>query len=200
MKRLMFPTLICVLLGSLGCASQTARLMGQRPAVKPEAMDRMLSMSRLSERHGKPEDAIKMYHSVLERDPKNLIAHHRLGVLAVRNGELDEALAMFTHAEDLGPPTAELLNDIGYALYLADRMPAAEQKLRAALTLNPQLANARNNLGVVIGEQGRFDEALAEFRKLGDDSQKMFPPLSGSTRPRYGLNRIAFEPLRERES
>ena len=32
------------------------------------------------------------------------------------------------------------------------------------------------------------------------ESQKMFPPLSGSTRPRYGLNRIALEPLRERES
>jgi len=49
---------------------------------------------------------------------------------------------------------------------LSDRIGGLDEAARAfqaALRLNPGDANARNNLGVIFGQQGRLEDAIREF-------------------------------------
>ncbi|MFO1040411.1 MAG: tetratricopeptide repeat protein [Planctomycetaceae bacterium] len=168
MKTSVLPLAMLVLAILPGCASLPGRtpIMGVR---KSDARERTLSMARLMERHGKYDEAVKIYQEVLKSDPKNAAATHRLGIMAARRGEHKAALEFFETARKSGE-SAELLNDIGYTHYLTHDLQAAESALRAALQENSQFDAARNNLALVLAEQGRNDEALAEFRKTGTEA------------------------------
>jgi tetratricopeptide (TPR) repeat protein len=53
----------------------------------------------------------------------------------------------------------------GTDLLVAHRYPDAIGELRAALTWNPESAEAHNNLGIALASAGRMDEALTEFKQ-----------------------------------
>ena len=170
MNRTVYKLLICGVVSLCGCATTSPMGFALRPKQDSESIERLLSMARLMERQAKYDEAQKLYQKSLDRDPKNSTAWHRMGCLAVRRGDQKEALAYFARAAQFGTESVELLNDMGYALYLQNELVPAEEKLRQALKQNPQYAEARNNLGLVLAEQKRFDEALAEFRKGGDEA------------------------------
>ena len=131
---------------------------------------RQLALARLSERHGQMDQASKIYHKVLTQNPKHLVAHHRLGVVETRQGQLESALQHFTVAAQMQPPSSELLSDMGYAHYLANNLSEAEPLLRRAVQLDAGNKAACNNLGLVLGEQGHLDQSLALFRQAGDEA------------------------------
>lgn len=173
MNKFTASLLLLLIVGQPGCASiksKTFPRLGQRHA---EGTERALSMARLMERHGKYDEALKLYQNILEQDPKHQVANHRMGILAVRRGEHDMALDYFETAGKKGKPSAELLSDIGYTRYLMNELDVAEETLRAALRANPQLGSACTNLGLVLAEQGRDDEALVEFRKAGSEARAL---------------------------
>ena len=190
MNRIVFSLLAGLYVGLIGCRSigtvDSTGVAGSAGAAGPkwttgllsklklrprsESNDRLLSLARLMEHHGRHEEATKMYQAVLEHDPTDRTAFHRLGCLAVRRGEHDEGLEYFQLAASGGEVSAELLNDMGYVLYLKHDLKSAEAKLREALQKGPQFKHARNNLGLVLAEQGQHDEALAEFRAAGDEA------------------------------
>ena len=45
------------------------------------------------------------------------------------------------------------------------------RRYSAAIEIDPQNQSARNNLGLVLGETGRYDESLAEFRQAGGEAE-----------------------------
>lgn len=75
-------------------------------------------------------------------------------------------LAIFAegHAADEHNLIARALRDRGMRLARAKQYEAARLLLAEALGLDPRLAVAHVDLGVIAGEQGRFEHALAEFR------------------------------------
>lgn len=159
-------------LGAAGCITTSPKLALRWPGdLKREQIERTLNLARLNERQGKYNDALSMYQQVLNNDEKNVTAHHRLGAIAVKEGRLDEGRQAFELAASLGKPSAELLNDMGYVLYLQQDLPNAEARLRAAVQADSRYKNAHNNLGLVLAEQGRFDEALVEFKLVGSDAE-----------------------------
>jgi len=54
---------------------------------------------------------------------------------------------------------------------MLDRLPEAEATFRRALEIDPKNQSARNNLGLVLGETGRYEESLAEFRQAGGEAE-----------------------------
>jgi Flp pilus assembly protein TadD len=77
----------------------------------------------------------------------------------------------FQRAWQLGPPTAELFNDMGYRLYLEGRLAEAESVFRQALFLEPRHVAATLNLGRVLARQGRIAESLAVFRQVNGEAE-----------------------------
>ena len=172
MRRLIITCLLAGLgFGLMGCSSLgTGSRFAWNLGFPLKSNDRVFSMARLSERHGGYEEAARLYEGLLEKDPQNGKACHRLGCLAVRRGQHDEGLVYFRRASSCGENSAELFNDMGYVLYLKHDLITSEKTLREALRKNPQLKGARNNLGLVLAEKGDHAEALAEFRAAGGEA------------------------------
>lgn len=135
------------------------------------SLDRLLTFARLHERQGKSQEAIQIYEQVLKNEPGQPLVHHRLGVLAAKDGDIQGAIEHFEAAKANGPATPELLADLGYALYLVDDFAGAEQHLRESLSRDSRSKSAHNNLGLVLAEMGRFGEALSEFAMGGSEAQ-----------------------------
>ena len=130
-----------------------------------------LDFARLLERRNQLDEAEQAYRNLLQRNVMPVACHHRLAVLAAQRGRFDEADQHFRAALTAAPATAEVLSDLGYLLYLQDRLPDAEKVLRDALAIEPHHEAATVNLGLVVGQLGRDDEALKLFRSVGNDSQ-----------------------------
>jgi Tfp pilus assembly protein PilF len=130
-----------------------------------------LSLARLCEHRNQMEQAERLYHQVLQRNPSSEVALHRLGVIAARRGKLKEAEEYFSHALALKPNNAELLGDIGYFYYVAGRMKDAERYLRRGLEVEPNSRVLANNLAMVVGAEGRDAESLALFQRAGMGAQ-----------------------------
>lgn len=171
MNKFIGPMLLITAVCLPGCATlKTAQLPFRNSRKTAEQHERVISIARLMERNGKAGDAQKLYQEIVKQDPKHSVAHHRLGILAARRGEHQEALEAFAQARQTGGDTVELRNDIGYTQYLLNDLAAAEQTLREALAMDPQFAAASSNLALVLAEQGRDEESLVEFRKSVSES------------------------------
>jgi Flp pilus assembly protein TadD len=129
-----------------------------------------LALARLSERRGQTEQAEQLYEKLTERFPDHPLPYHRLGVMRAKAGRWDEAETHFQRALELNPADPELLADTGYFYYLRSQPQRAEQLLRGALEIEPNHVKSCNNLALLLGEQGRDEECLALFRRIGSEA------------------------------
>lgn len=82
----------------------------------------------------------------------------------IEAGDFDGALAVLARAEKAAPkdPRARYLR--GVALSRKHDVAGATKAFREALALDPKLGAVHNELGVLLDEAGRSDEALVEFK------------------------------------
>lgn len=159
---------------STGCTTLNMRplpIASKNPDADPIAAK--VAFARLCERHGQSEQARQTYQSLLKQDPRMQVPLHRLAVMAAKQGKFDEADMYFEKALSTGAPNAELLSDHGYCLYLEDRLDEAEKALRDATTLDPRYKAAKVNLGLVLGQQERFNDSYAAFKDAIGESQAL---------------------------
>ena len=60
-----------------------------------------------------------------------------------------------------------MLCDYGYSQYLQCEWNSAEYHLRQAVTVQPNGKRAHNNLGLLLAQTGRREQAVEEFKKAG---------------------------------
>lgn len=166
------PLLPCLLMiASLsGCALSKHQMFSRKG---DDTVERSISIARLSERHGNVQQARNMYARLASEHPNHPVAHHRLGVLAAKAGNYQEAMQHLSRAQQVGGDTPELLSDIGYLHYLQNNHAAAQQNLRAAIAADPQNKRAYNTLGLVLAEEGRFQESLDAFRRAVSEAEAL---------------------------
>ena len=159
-----------------GCAGAgnkpVAFLPGNKPTATAEApvldarqtADLQLAFARSAEEQQWPA-AMKIYRQLLDADPKNPEATHRLAILYDRQGEFGQSAEWFQKALKLKPGDPELFCDIGYSLYCQGRYRDAEINLRQAIAIAPDHSRAHNHLGLVLAQRGQCEEAWAAFRR-----------------------------------
>jgi Flp pilus assembly protein TadD len=113
------------------------------------------------DRAGRLAEAEQLYADVVRRDPKNLDAAHRLGLVQLRQGRAEAAEASFARALQIAPNHANAMVNRGTALKALKRLDEAEACYRAALALEPGHGAAIRNLGILFNLLGRHEEALA---------------------------------------
>ncbi len=138
---------------------------------KAEGFDGKYALGRLCERRGEIDQAEHIYNVLLEKKPNDANLHHRLGVLAVKKNDFAKAEECFRKAQSLAPASAELFSDIGYCYYLQLRFAEAEAMFHEALKIDPNHAQTINNMALVLGRQGRCDEALELFKRTNKESE-----------------------------
>lgn len=94
------------------------------------------------------------------------------------------ALAPSARADFVLPPPAHKLNQ-ATSLIVIGRFHEAEPLLRESLTLDQSQPEAHYNLGVVLRETNRFDQAIAEFKT----ADQLFAPNDQPNRAKclYGI-------------
>lgn len=153
---------------AIGCSGT-----GQRPvaAAKPQqAADQRLQMARQYERDGELQKAEKLYLQLQQESPRSGEYAHRLGIIYTRTGSHQQAAEQFEMALRASPKDAKLLSDAGYAEYLRGDLDAAARHLEQAMAQQNDNKRAVNNLALVYGHQGRFDESLALFRRYSSET------------------------------
>jgi Flp pilus assembly protein TadD len=160
-----------------GCATPSGVFSDQNKATassvaaaKPEqvspglAIKASMAVGMNLEKNGDDEAAIEQFNKVLEREPNHLAALQHLAALHDHRCEFNEAEAVYQKLAKAHPRDADVFSDWGYSYYLRNNWPEAEKQLRRALELNSHHERAHCNLGLALGQQGRYPEALREFQ------------------------------------
>jgi Tfp pilus assembly protein PilF len=146
--------------GTPSASSKRAGAPGSNSQVESQA-----AFARLAERRGQTGHAESVYREMLQQDSTLVQPHHRLGVIEAKKGNFDAANTHFQLALMRAPKNVELLVDAGYCLYLQSRLEEAEEVYSTAFRIAPDHEALCNNLGLLFGEQRRFEEALAAFKR-----------------------------------
>jgi Flp pilus assembly protein TadD len=132
-----------------------------------KALQASLIYARSLDKAGNVDGAIEQYEKVVRLNPNNLEASRRLAVLYDDRNDFSKAEAQYRKVAQARPRDADLFSDWGYSYYLRNNWKEAESKFRAALKLDNHNARARCNLGLALGQQGRYAEAFQAFREAG---------------------------------
>ncbi|MXY70142.1 MAG: tetratricopeptide repeat protein [Acidobacteriia bacterium] len=93
---------------------------------------------------------------------------HAKGLEILREGRVDEALAIFRDSVENRPDDVEALNMVGAILCLKDDPRSSIPYFERALALAPEFVAARKNLAMAEFESGLYESAGANLRKLLD--------------------------------
>jgi Flp pilus assembly protein TadD len=81
------------------------------------------------------------------------------GAILDQMGQQDAARELYRKALDLQPNEASVLSNLGMSYLLANDLKTAETYMRSASQGSGADSRVRQNLALVVGLQGRFDEA-----------------------------------------
>lgn len=119
------------------------------------------------ERHraGDVEEARRLYRDVLARQPDQPDALHFLGLIAVRDQDLEGAMALIGRAISIDPGVPGYYVNFGNVLKLLNKPGEAIACYERALALEPDQPEALISLGTLYRSQGKLDEAEERCRR-----------------------------------
>lgn len=146
--------------------------LGEQPTTavtRAQEADMQIALGRAAEKRGNLDEAMEAYKSALKRDKRRSDAYQRIAILSDRRGDFTKSAEMYKLALAASPGNPDIYCDMGYSLFLQRRWAESEQNLKQAIVLKPDHARAHNNLGLVLAANHRDQEALAEYRKAGNN-------------------------------
>ena len=127
------------------------------PALLAEADARMTE--------GDHAEAAARYQEALALEPRNALAHGKLGLALQMDGKYRQAEAEFRRAIELKPAYAEAYFRLGTVLRWRGNFSASETALRRAIKLDPRNADALVGLGQTLSGLGSWDDTKSCIEK-----------------------------------
>lgn len=158
----------CLLPGGNGPMAQKHR--DTAPLPPAESATLCLAVADQLAARGHYPEAIHQLMHVRHLDPKMDLSP-RLARLHAKVGNETQALEEYEKAIRAHPKDAHLLNDLGYFQYERGNWLEAERALRKALEIEPEHNRAWMNLGLTLGQQGKYAEALVAFEQAGKPAE-----------------------------
>ena len=113
------------------------------------------------------------YRRAMDLAPGNAIGLHGAGILAHREGRIEEALDLYRRAIDQDPLSSAAYHRLGIGLLAAGRPQEAEATFRKEIELAPQRIQAHGSLAGALLAQGRLNEALEEAKREGEEIYRL---------------------------
>jgi len=111
------------------------------------------------------QEAVKLYDTILQADPKHSDAWHLLGSIAHQLGKHDQAVDFIGKAIAISPRTPLFHYNLGLVLEASGKLDQAVQAFQQAIRFDPDSAEALNCLGKALKSQGRFEEAIKMYNQ-----------------------------------
>ena len=99
----------------------------------------------------------------LALDPKLAAAHYNLGIALRSQGKFAEACQSFRRATELQANYSDAMDALAHAYISLYDWPAAAQVMNAIISIWPQKAEMRSDLGMVYQAMGRMQDAIAAY-------------------------------------
>jgi Flp pilus assembly protein TadD len=132
----------------------------------PGNIQARLNLATMYANNDRLGDAIRQYKEVVQIDGRNVEAHLNLAKCLVSNGKVDEAKHYLKAALGLDPTEAEAYWELGTIAWRHEGKPEEAVKLyRKAIATQPNSQVYYENLGLVLEELKRKDEALEVWKK-----------------------------------
>lgn len=145
-----------------------------------------------------PELKIAAFQKAIALDPKSAIPYNELGNALRGQKKLDEAIAAYQKAIALDPKSAVTYYNLGSALRGQNKLDEAIAAFRKALSLPDNTSGtptahtlAHNNLGLLLQDQGKREEAKREF----EAAIKIDPKFEFSRNNLEAIRKLLNEPV-----
>src|SRR5262245_22373940 len=131
---------------------------------EPLSITEQLQHATELHQQGQLADAERVYMQILRKEARHFIALHRLAILSLQQGRLEEALQRVDAALEVDPQVSALINK-GTILLALKRHDDALALYGKVLTRNPADADAHFNLGNALIAAGRPGDAAQSFAR-----------------------------------
>ncbi|WP_297106783.1 tetratricopeptide repeat protein [uncultured Devosia sp.] len=112
---------------------------------------------------GRFDQSIQVLRNVIRPDAPDWNALLVLGATLDQTGRHDEARQVYGQAAIIAPGEASIETNLGLSYAMTNDLVAAEKHLRRAVQMRGANTQTRQNLALVVGLQGRFDECRAIY-------------------------------------
>jgi TolB-like protein/Flp pilus assembly protein TadD len=134
-------------------------------SINPNLAEAHTSLAFVTYRyHLKWAEAEQHFKKAISLNPSYATAHQWYGSLLAATGRLNEAVAETKMAHDLEPFSLTIYSDYIRTLYYAGQLDQAHREVLKLREMDPNFARALYELGLVLEEQGKFEEAITTFR------------------------------------
>lgn len=110
--------------------------------------------------NGRFEEALNVIQGAQRPDMPDWKLMSAEAAIYDQTGNQQKARSLYKQALKIAPDDPSLLNNLGLSYLLSNELPDAEYTLRRAASLPGADSRVRQNLALVLGVQGKFDEAI----------------------------------------
>jgi Flp pilus assembly protein TadD len=132
-------------------------------------------------------EAAKVCYGKLLHGSQAARAHHGLGLIAVRGGNLEEGIAELNRAVALAPTDATILGDQGYAFLMLGNFEEARLALFKAAELDDGNKRIGANLALLLALSGKLEQAQELMQRYNLAPRVRDEILARATDVRSGL-------------
>jgi Flp pilus assembly protein TadD len=157
-------------LRAAGQADQAVSVLENGLTVHRKDLDLRVAYAKALTAAGRFEQALNVADDAIDPASPNWNALLVKGAILDQNGKNADARQLYTQALLIAPNEASLEANMGLSFAMTNQLDEAEAHLRKAVSMRGANSQIRQNLALVIGLQGRFDECRAMFaRELPPD-------------------------------
>ncbi len=110
----------------------------------------------------------RLFTSAVRESPRAFLTRTALGAIHIRAGRWEDAKTELARASEIYSENSHLLNLLGIVAHHEKELVRAEEYWEKSIALNADAINSYINLGSLYLEQGRYNEAGEQFKRVID--------------------------------
>ena len=150
-------------LRAVGQSKQAIAVLEISMSQYPGDVDISVAYAKALTADGRFDQSLQVLDNVIRPEAPDWNALLVKGATLDQIGRNQEARVLYTQAEVYAPGEASIAANLGLSYAMTNELPAAEQHLRRAVQMRGANSRIRQNLALIVGLQGRFEESRAIY-------------------------------------
>ncbi|MDB5473757.1 MAG: tetratricopeptide repeat protein [Devosia sp.] len=150
-------------LRAAGQSQQAVAALEVGVAAHPSDVDITVAYAKALTADGRFEQSLTLLDRVIRPDAPDWNALLVKGATLDQLGRNGEARQIYAQAQVAAPQEASIAANLGLSYAMTNDLGAAEQHLRRAVQMRGATSQIRQNLALIVGLQGRFEECRALY-------------------------------------